>query len=243
MSENPQGYIYFNPNAFEAGNESTDRYVLDLAGGLNAPIIIVPTINGAHYAASKLAKNVVKWFGKLGATQIEVIPISHKRVANDPMAAAKFRKAKYICFAGTGFNSLDYGDTLNNHLPGSLCLRAMLEAYNKGAVINGALKTSGILGEYICYYDAKSTQLLQGLEFLEKAVFISSKSLWGKRELKYLIESRFANVIILSSDGDTSEASLLVQNGHATVMGNGVVKMIKDDEHFVYETGQSFSIY
>src|SRR5260370_38821282 len=126
------GYILLEGGAEFGGLMSEpDRRAIELAGGSDAPISIIPTAAAPDNNHRRAGSNGVNWFKSLGARQVESLPLIDKTSANDPQIARKISQPRLIYMLG-GFTGY-LGETLKH----SASWQAMLEAYASGAVIAG----------------------------------------------------------------------------------------------------------
>src|SRR5258708_7609285 len=108
-----------------------DQRAIELAGGFEARISIIPTAAASDNNHLRAGNNGVRWFRSLGATHVESLPLIDKASANDPQIAAKVRESRLIYMLG-GFTGY-LGQTLKD----SASWQSMLAAYESGAVIAG----------------------------------------------------------------------------------------------------------
>src|SRR5260370_17589747 len=100
------GYILLEGGAEFGGLMSEpDRRAIELAGGSDAPISIIPTAAAPDNNHRRAGSNGVNWFKSLGARQVESLPLIDKTSANDPQIAAKIRHSRLIYMLGgfTGY--------------------------------------------------------------------------------------------------------------------------------------------
>src|SRR6266700_7036053 len=127
------GYLLLEGGAEFGGRMAEpDRRAIELAGGPDALITIIPTAAAPDNNYQQAGRNGVSWFQSLGARQVELLLLIDKASANDPGIAARISQSRLIYMLGgfTGF----LGETLAN----SASYRAMLTAYEAGAVIAGS---------------------------------------------------------------------------------------------------------
>src|SRR5260370_16853811 len=91
------GYILLEGGAEFGGLMSEpDRRAIELAGGSDAPISIIPTAAAPDNNHRRAGNNGVNWFKSLGARQVESLPLIDKTSANDPQIAGKIRQSPLI---------------------------------------------------------------------------------------------------------------------------------------------------
>ena len=120
---------------------------VNLAGGRDAKIIIIPTAGGNRGQDGKLIvyeedKIVAPW-KKLGLTNVHMLHTADPKVADTEAFAATLRDAKGVWFnGGRQWNCVDsYANTLT--------LREFREVLNRGGVIGGSSAGATIQGDYL----------------------------------------------------------------------------------------------
>ena len=120
---------------------------INLAGGLNAKIIIVPTAGGNRepdgtIKVYKEAQVIGPW-KKLGLTNVHMLHTADPKEANTEAFAATLRDAKGVWFVGgRQWNIVDsYADTLT--------LREFRKVLERDGVIGGSSAGATILGDYL----------------------------------------------------------------------------------------------
>ena len=143
------GYLLLEGGAEFGGRMSEpDLRAIELAGGFDAPIAILPTAAAPDNNHKRAGGNGVRWFQSLGAKNVFSVDVIDSKSANDSGLAEKVRNSKIIYMLG-GFPRY-LGETLKD----SLCWSAALEAYQIGAVIAGSSAGAMVMCEH--YYDPSS---------------------------------------------------------------------------------------
>ncbi len=129
------GYFLLEGGAeFGGGMREPDLKAMELAGGLDAPIRIIPTAAAPDNNHQRAGNNGVRWFQRLGAKDVISIPLIDKASASDENIAQSLRDAKLIYMLG-GFTHY-LGQTLKD----SLAWKAALDAHNGAAVIRAQVQ-------------------------------------------------------------------------------------------------------
>ena len=137
------GYLLLEGGAEFGGRmRDPDLRAIELAGGFNAPIRIIPTAAAPDNNHQRAGNNGVRWFQSLGAKDVVSLPLIDKASANNAEIANSLREAKLIYLLG-GFTHY-LGQTLKD----SLAWQAALDAYRKGAVIAGSSAGAMVMCEY-----------------------------------------------------------------------------------------------
>jgi cyanophycinase len=167
-----QGYVLLAGGAEFGGRMAeVDRYALELAGGLNSPVRILPAAAAPDHNHLRAGANGVRWFKSLGARDVAASPVIDRRSAADPLAAQDLRSAGLIYLLG-GFPGY-----LAETLAGSLAWQAALEACANGAVLGGSSAGAMVLGGQL--YDPYRDALLPGLGLLAKMCFLPHHDRFG----------------------------------------------------------------
>ncbi len=149
-----------------------DLRAIELAGGMDVPISVIPTAAAADNNHRRAGNNGVKWFRSLGATNVESLPLIDTASANDPEIAAKIRSSRFIYMLGGSPGHL--GHILEN----SASWQAMLAAYEDGAVLAGSSAGAMVLCQY--YFDPHQGRLIKGLGLLPNTCVLPHHNNFGK---------------------------------------------------------------
>lgn len=211
------GYLLLEGGAEFGGHMSEpDLRAIELAGGFEAPIRIIPTAAAPDINHKRAGGNGVRWFNHLGAKDVDVVYIIDKSSANDSTLAASIRTSKLVYLLG-GFPRY-LGETLAN----SLAWQAALDAYQDGAVIAGSSAGAMVLCEH--YYDPYEKKLLQGLNLISRTCVLPHHNSAGKAWAKHLLESLPDSVLIGIDEGTGLINDL---DGKWTVYGAGQVTLYR----------------
>ena len=225
------GYLLLEGGAeFGGGMSVPDLRGMELAGGLNAPICIIPTAAAPDHNHKRAGNNGIRWFKSLGATNVFGVDVINSISANDKSLAASIRNSKLIYLLG-GFPR-HLGETLAN----SLCWQAALDAYEKGAVIAGSSAGAMVLCEH--YYDPNERKLLRGLNLIPNACVLPHHNRYGKAWAKQL-KQVLPHAILLGVDERTGMVN--DTDGKWTVYGTGEVTVYSGEQIEVKKRGETFS--
>ena len=215
---------------FGGAMREPDLHAIDLAGGFDSPIRIIPTAAAPDNNHLRAGENGVRWFQSLGAKDVESIPLIDKTSANDPEITETLRTAKLIYVLG-GFTHY-----LGQTLLGSRAWKATLEAFQKGAVIAGSSAGAMVLCEH--YYDPDKGKMVQGLNLVPNACVLPHHNTFGKKwagKLKALLPG----VTLLGIDEYTG---MLTEGKDWKVLGGGAVTLYRNDQIEKYENEQRFTL-
>ena len=246
------GYLLLEGGAEFGGRMSEpDLRAIELAGGFDAPIFIIPTAAAPDSNHKRAGNNGVRWFQSLGAKNVFTVDVIDSKSANDPNHTASIRTSKLIYLLG-GFPRY-LGETLKN----SLCWEAVLEAYHAGAVIAGSSAGAMVMCEH--YYDPYEKKLLRGLNLIPNACVLPHHNNFGRAwasQLKQMLPEAVllgidegtgmlstdvgADAGMLSTDVDTD--ARMGTDGGWTVYGGGEVTLYRSGSTLSYGRGAGFSL-
>ena len=141
-----KGHLVIQGGGPAAGTGIMETFV-NLAGGRDAKIIIIPTAEGNRDKDGKLinyteAETIAPW-KKLGLTNVHMLHTADPKVADTEAFAATLRDAKGVWFnGGRQWNCVD-------SYAGTLTLKEFREVLSRGGVIGGSSAGATIQGEYL----------------------------------------------------------------------------------------------
>jgi len=226
------GYLLLEGGA-EFGGEmrEPDLKAIELAGGFDAPIRIIPTAAAPDNNHQRAGNNGVRWFKSLGAKDVISVPLVDKVSANDEKIAESLRSARLIYMLG-GFTGY-LGETLQ----GSAAWDAVLEAYQAGAVVAGSSAGAMVMCEF--YYDLNEGQVVNGLNLVPNSLVLPHHNTFGKSWASRLLE--ISHVTLIGIDEQTGT----IDDGSTktwSVLGQGAATLYRNAQIEVYQTGNSFSL-
>jgi cyanophycinase len=225
------GYLLLEGGAEFGGRmRDPDLKAIELAGGIEAPIRIIPTAAAPDNNHQRAGNNGIRWFQSLGAKDVGSLPLIDKDSANDGDIAKSLRAAKLIYLLG-GFTGY-----LAETLQGSLAWQAVLDAYAAGAVVVGSSAGAMVMCEL--YYDPSRGQVLEGLNLVPNSLVLPHHNTFGKTWASRLLEiSRVTLVGIDERTGMLDDGA-----GRWTVYGAGEVTLYCNQEVKIYGAGNAFSV-
>ena len=209
-----------------------DVRAIQLAGGFQALIAILPTAAAPDHNDSRAGKNGQRWFEALGASRVDVVPVTDKHSADNPNFAARVASARLIYLLG-GFPRY-----LCETLCDSKVWSAVLDAHQNGAIIGGSSAGAMVLCEH--YYDPYEGKLLQGLNLLKNICILPHHNHFGKSWVSKL-RSLIPQATLLGIDEQTgiiNDAS----GGAWMVYGAGVVTLYRGEQIEAYARGEQFHL-
>ncbi len=190
---------------------------LDLAGGPDAPIVIVPTAGGGQ-EYDEWSSGLQGW-KRAGATDLTVLHTKDRAVADSDAFVEPLKRARGVWFnGGRQWHLADsYLGTKTHH--------EMWQVLSRGGVIGGSSAGATIQGEYLARGDTSGNTIMmgdhtEGLAFL-KGTAIDQHVIMRNRQFD-LIEIIEEKPELLGIGIDENTA-IVVQGDIFTVMGQGYV--------------------
>ena len=227
------GYLLLEGGAEFGGKmRDPDLRSIELAGGFNAPIRIVPTAAAPDHNHQRAGNNGIRWFQSLGAKDVISIPLIDKASANDERIAKFLRDAKLIYLLG-GFTHY-----LGQMLKDSLAWEAALEAYDNGAIIAGSSAGAMVMCQF--YYDPSAGRVHEGLNLISNSLVLPHHNTFGKSWAPNLIK-KIPMVTLIGIDERTGMLND-GENNSWNVYGRGDVSLYRNNQVEVYRAGNTFSV-
>lgn len=227
------GFILLEGGAEFSGQMAVpDRLAIQLAGGPNALVSILPAAAAPDQNHQRAGQNGVNWFKQLGATNVSALPLIDNTSANDPTIVEALSQARLIYLLG-GFPR-----HLAQTLRESRSWRAMLSAHQTGAVIAGSSAGAMVLCEY--YYDPGSSRVMEGLKLLDGVCVLPHHNTFGKTWAARL-SKLLPNIVLLGIDEQTG-VICDVSQGLGQVHGKGQITLYHNDLIDTIDPQQEFSL-
>ncbi len=167
------GYITLEGGSEFGGQMAApDRRSIELAGGLNAAIAIIPTAAVPDNNHHRAGENGRRWFASLGATDAQVVPLVDRGSAADAAVAHTLSGARLIYLLG-GFPAY-----LCETLRDSRAWTAMRAAHASGAVLAGSSAGAMVLCEHL--YDPRAQRIIPGLGLLPNLCVLPHHNSFGQ---------------------------------------------------------------
>lgn len=226
------GHILLAGGAEFGGRMSEpDLRIIEMVGGFDAPIAILPTAAAPDHNHKRAGGNGLRWFQSLGAKNVFVVNVIDKGSANDPTLAEKIRSSKIIYLLG------GFPEFLSETLKDSLCWSAALEAYQNGAVIAGSSAGAMVMCEH--YYDPYKQKLSSGLNLIPNACVLPHHNNFGRKWAGQL-RQMLPDATLIGID----EATGMVGEpaGEWRVHGGGEVTLYRGGSTVGYGRGAAFQL-
>lgn len=227
------GYIMLAGGAeFGGAMNVPDRRALELAGGPEAPIGIIPAAAAPDQNHQRAGDNGVRWFTSLGAQSIQLIPLLDQLSASQPAVVMAVRQSRLIYLLG-GFTHY-LGQTLRD----SPAWVAATAAHAAGAVIAGSSAGAMVLCSH--YYDPTRDQIAAGLGLVKNACVLPHHNTFGQRWAGALAQ-RLPGVVLIGIDERTGMINDGPQ-GAWQVYGQGAVTLYHQGQPTRRQSGQPFTL-
>jgi cyanophycinase len=228
-----EGFLLLEGGAEFGGRMADpDRRALELAGGYDIPLSILPTAAAPDHNHTRAGLNGKRWFESLGAQRVAVLPVIDRASANFPENATVIENSRLVYLLG-GFTHF-----LGQTLSGSLCSQAMLRAHQDGAVIAGSSAGAMVLCQY--YYHPGNASIVEGLNYLPGTCFLPHHNTFGQGWAAQLLKLLPGRVLI----GVDEQTGILNDGSGATwnVYGKGTATIYREGQTEIYHPGQIFSL-
>ena len=227
------GYLVLEGGAEFGGRmRDADLRAIELAGGFDSPIRIIPTAAVPDNNHQRAGNNGIRWFQSLGAKDVLSVPLLSRIRADDKNIAQSLRDAKLLYMLG-GFTHY-----LGQTIKGSLAWEAMLEAFRNGAVIAGSSAGAMVMCQF--YYDPSAGRVHEGLNLLSNSLVLPHHDTFGKGWAPRLL-TKLPNVTLIGIDEQTG----MINDGNDrswNVYGRGAVTLYQNEEVTIHQAGKSFSV-
>lgn len=226
------GYILLAGGAEFGGQMAVaDRRALELAGGLNAPVAIVPTAAAPDNNHRRAAANGVRWFERLGATNVTILNIIDDVSANQRGLTDTLARMKLVYLLG-GFTH-----HLAQTLVGSRSATSLKQAYEAGAVIAGS--SAGAMALCRHYTNPSDGQVYAGLGMVDGLV-LPHHNTFGRKWAKPLARSH-PTITLIGIDERTGMIND-GPDGQWRVYGEGDVTLYHAGTPTVYASNTPFTL-
>jgi cyanophycinase len=225
------GYLLLAGGAEFGGRMAEpDLRAIELAGGADARISIIPTAAAPDHNHTRAGRNGARWFESLGARNVAVLPLIDRASADSPSIVAALRDSQLIYLLG-GFPHY-----LGQTLLGSASQQALVAALEHGAVLAGSSAGAMVLCQY--YYNPEASQLAEGLAMLPNTCVLPHHNTFGKGWAARLAALLPQSVLL----GIDERTAMLGDGGEWRVYGQGAVTLYQQGQPTVYASGTDFTL-
>ena len=227
------GYILLAGGAEFGGRMAApDLRAIELAGGFDARVSIIPAAAAPDNNHLRAGHNGVNWFKQLGAVDVSALALIDRGSADDPAVVEALQSSKLIYLLG-GFPR-----HLEQSLAGSSSWQAILNAHQAGAVVAGSSAGAMILCD--TYYDPHAKKTYSGLGLIAGACILPHHDTFGQIWAPAL-SRQLPDAILVGID----EQSGMLNDGPREswqVYGAGKVTLYRDDRRKQFAAGQPFDL-
>jgi cyanophycinase len=191
------------------------RRFLELAGGKDAPLVIIPTANGPD------ASYATRLFKDLGATDITILHTTDPKVANSDDFVKPLLTAKALWWGG------GRQWRLVDAYQGTKVEKLAWGILDRGGVIGGDSAGATIQGSYLARGDTKNNQIMTGdhevgFGYLKNTAIDQHQLVRNRHFDMFTIKKKYPNLLGIGLDERTA---IIVQGDSFSVMGNGYVSI------------------
>ena len=225
------GHILLEGGAEFGGRMAVpDRRAIALAGGPDARISIIPAAAAPDDNHRRAGNKAAAWFRRLGARNVQVVPLIDKTSAGDTAVSDALRMSRLVFILG-GF-PVYLADTL----AGSPSWEAITEAVDKGGVLAGSSAGAMVLCEH--YYDPVENAIRPGLNLIRNACVIPHHDTYGAGWVRR-IERKIPSAACAGIDEETG---MIRKRGERAwqVHGRGTVTIYRRGRAEIFPAGQRF---
>ena len=135
-------------------SESLNKKIIEISGGLQIPIVIIPTADGKEYYDEDFGE--AGMLRKLGATNVTVLHTSDRNEANTEEFVKPLLNARLVWFSGgRQWRLVDaYKNTLTEKM--------LWKVLENGGTIGGSSAGATIQGSFLVRGDTKNNQVMMG---------------------------------------------------------------------------------
>lgn len=227
------GYLLLEGGAEFGGRmRDPDLKAIELAGGFDIPIRIIPTAAAPDNNHKRAGNNGIRWFQDLGAKDVVSLPLIDATSADDERIAQSLREAKLIYMLG-GFTHY-----LGLILKDSLAWEAALEALQSGAVIAGSSAGAMVMCQH--YFDPSAGRVHDGLNLVPNSLVLPHHNTFGKSWAPQLLK-KIPTVTLIGIDEQTGTIKDSNEDSW-NVYGRGAVTLYRNQAVETYSAGKNFSV-
>jgi cyanophycinase len=209
-----------------------DLRALELAGGPNIRLSIIPAAAAPDNNYLRAGQRGVRWFEGLGATGVTALPLIDRKSANSKALARVLEDSRLIYLLG------GFPDYLARILTDSLCWRAILAAVREGAVIAGSSAGAMVMCEQ--YYDPTAQSMKRGLNLLAGACVVPHYDTFGG-DWATRLAKQYPEMLLIGIDEETGMINEGPQ-GQWRVYGKGAVTLSRDHQARCYAAKEAFRL-
>jgi cyanophycinase len=212
--------------------KASDLRALELAGGLQATVSIIPAAAAPDNNHLRAGGNGRDWFRGLGALDVSVAMVIDGQSANDDGMVRRLRRSALIYLLG-GFPAY-----LARVLSGSRCWRAVREGLEQGLVLAGSSAGAMVLCDHL--FDPYEGKIVAGLGLLTGCCLLPHHRTFGRRWAARLQKDLPRSTLI----GIDEQTAMIDDgpDGRWTVYGPGRITLYFSGQIARYRSGERFTL-
>jgi cyanophycinase len=212
--------------------QASDRRALELAGGPDVAVGIVPAAAAPDANHCRAGQNGRHWFRSLGASDVNILPLIDRPSADEPHVIDQLNRSRLIYFLG-GFPGY-----LLQTLADTSAWQTILAAHSRGAVIAGSSAGAMVLCEHL--FDPQQKRTIKGLNMLPNCCLIPHHNSFGK-QWALTLQKELPHATLIGIDEETGAIDDGPQ-GQWTVYGRGAVSLYRRNRMERYTAGEQFVV-
>jgi cyanophycinase len=210
----------------------SDLRAIELAGGRDAAVSIVPAAAAPDGNHRRAGRNGRRWFQMLGSREVTVLSLVDRPSADDPEIASRLRRSRLIYLLG------GFPEYLAGVLKGSAGWEAIRAALNEGAVLAGSSAGAMVLGDF--FYNPVSQKPVKGLGLLPATSIVPHFNSFGRTWINRL-QKELPSLKLIGIDEETG----MINDGSAetwSVYGGGAVVVYRGGGTVRYGAGERLDL-
>ncbi|KAK4613708.1 Cyanophycinase [Fulvia fulva] len=213
-STNGTNTTYIGPENGHLVSESIYEKIIELAGGPDAPIVVIPTAGGEETYSNNFTTAVA--FRRWGATNVTVLHTYDQAIADTDEFVAPLKDARGVFFGGgTQWRLVDV-------YVGTKAETAFQSVLDSGGVIGGSSAGASIQGSFLARGDTANNQVMigdhtVGFGYLKNTAIDQHVLVRNRQfDMSQILEA-YPELLGAGCDEDTA---LVINKNHADIIGS-----------------------
>lgn len=227
------GYLVLQGGSEFGGQmRASDLRAIELAGGNDAELSIVPAAAAPDRNHHRAGHNGRRWFQSLGARNVSVLPLIDRESADNRLIAVRLRRSRLIYLLG------GFPEYLAGVLQGTRSWEAIRAAFNGGAIVAGSSAGAMVMGAF--FFNPVNQTIIKGLGMLRETSVIPHFNTFGRRWIVRL-QKELPSAILIGIDEETGAIND-GPGGTWSVYGQGAVRLYRGHQPEEYGAGERFDL-
>ena len=224
------GFVLLEGGAEFAGRmKEPDLRAIELAGGVDARISIIPAAAAPDNNHQRAGSNGRRWFEELGAKAVSILPLIDRVSADEHENLEQLETSRMVYMLG------GFPHHLARTLVGSASWLSMLQVFENGGVIAGSSAGAMVLCEY--FYDPFEGRIERGLGLVPGICILPHHDSFGRKWYRKLTQF-LPDVTLVGIDEETGVIND-APDGCWNIYGKGGVTIYSDSNIRTYQRGKS----